>query len=207
MSPEEPLTALARHYDRLARRYDRALDRMEGWLLGDWRSWAARHARGRTLEIAVGTGRTFPYYPRDIQLIGIDLSPGMLAQAQRRRPLAPPHSLLVRGDAQRLPVRDQSVDVVISILSLCTIPDHERALHEAHRVLVPGGRLVLVEHVRSSSALVRAVQYLLDPLSTRLAHDHLTREPLDIVETLGFRIHEVTRRRRGIVERVLAEKV
>lgn len=197
---------LAQHYDRLARYYDATLDRIERWLLADWRSWAAAHAGSRTLEIAIGTGRTLRYYPRDIMLVGVELSQGMLRRADQRRHEGPRRTVLVRGDAQALPLRDESLDTVISILSLCTIPDERQALAEAYRVLRPGGRLVLVEHVRSPVRILAAVQRLIDPLIVRFACDHLTREPLDLLPSLGFQVRAVDRRRLGIIERVLAEK-
>jgi len=202
----ETLRRLARHYDRLAGDYDRVLDRFEHWLLGDWRARAARLAHGYTLEIAIGTGRTLPFYSESVTVIGVELSAGMLARARQRAGSARATVFLVRADAQRLPLRSDSLDVVLSILSLCTIPDERAALAEAFRVLRPGGRLVLLEHVRSPNLLVRTVQRLLDPLSVRFAHDHLTRDPLDHLAALGFRVLAVERRAWGIVEHIVAEK-
>ncbi len=206
MSHPAMLPKLARHYDRLAQHYDSVMDHLETWLLGDWRAWAAAQAYGRTLEIAIGTGRTLPFFPQDIMVIGVELSIGMLKYARQRARQWRRPTLLVRADAQALPIRDKSIDAVLSILSLCTIPDHRRALAEAYRVLRPGGRLILVEHVRSSNPAVAAIQQLIDPLSVRYACDHLTREPLELLPHYGFRVLDVQRRRLGIVERVLAEK-
>jgi hypothetical protein len=80
------------------------------------------------------------------------------------------------------------------------------AAAEAHRVLRPGGRLVLLEHVRSSSLPIRAVQRALDPLSVRFAADHLVRNPLDYLQSAGFEIESVQRLKLGIVERAIARK-
>jgi ubiquinone/menaquinone biosynthesis C-methylase UbiE len=95
---------------------------------------------------------------------------------------------------------------VVCTLGLCTIPDPRRAVAEARRVLRPGGRMLLVEHVRSPIRPVRLIERLLDPLSVRFAADHLTREPLEYLHAEGFEIERVERSKWGIVERVSARK-
>ena len=110
------------------------------------------------------------------------------------------------GDAQSLDFPDDSFDTVICTFALCTIPDERKAVAEAHRVLRPGGRFVLIEHVRSPLLLIRAVQHAIDPITVRLEGDHLAREPLDHLEPEGFRLESVQRSKLGIVERVAAQK-
>jgi ubiquinone/menaquinone biosynthesis C-methylase UbiE len=95
---------------------------------------------------------------------------------------------------------------VVITLGLCTIPDDRQAVREAHRVLRPGGRLLLLEHVRSPSLPVRSVQRLIDPLMVRFEADHVLRDPLDYLEAEGFTIERSERSRWGIVERVVARK-
>jgi SAM-dependent methyltransferase len=80
-----------------------------------------------------------------------------------------------------------------------------KAVSEAYRVLRPGGRFVLIEHVRSPVLPVRAVERLLE-LMVRFEADHLTREPLDHLEPIGFRVEQLHRSKWGIVERALAVK-
>jgi ubiquinone/menaquinone biosynthesis C-methylase UbiE len=111
------------------------------------------------------------------------------------------------GDVQELDFRDESFDTVVCTLGLCTIPDPRRAISEAHRVLRPGGKLILLEHVRSPSLPVRTLERVLEPLSVRFQADHLTREPLDYLQTEGFEVERLERSKWGIVERVLARKV
>jgi hypothetical protein len=65
---------------------------------------------------------------------------------------------------------------------------------------------VLLEHVRSPSLAVRAAQRALDPLAVRFAADHLLRDPLDHLASVGFEIESVERLKWGIVERVVARK-
>lgn len=190
--------------DKEAPRYDRQMGFFERILFAGGREWACAQVRGRTLEIAVGTGRNLPYYAPDVDLTGIELSPEMLALARQRVEELGREVDFRIGDAQQLEFEDESFDTVIITFALCTIPDDRGAVSEARRVLRPGARLVLLEHVRSPSPPVRAVQRLLDPLSVRFGADHLVREPLDYLADEGFAIESVERLKWGIVERVIA---
>jgi ubiquinone/menaquinone biosynthesis C-methylase UbiE len=161
---------------------------------------------GEVLEVAIGTGRNLPYYADDVRLTGIELSPEMMEIGRQRAAELGRDVDLRIGDAQALELDDESFDTVIITFGLCTIPDSRAALAEAHRVLRPGGLLVLLEHVRSPSLPVRAVQRAIDPLSVRFGADHLVREPLDHLAKVGFEVKSVQRLKWGIVERTLARK-
>jgi ubiquinone/menaquinone biosynthesis C-methylase UbiE len=192
--------------DKGAPRYDGQMRFFDRVLFEGGREWACSRAQGQVLEIAVGTGRNLPYHRDDVSLIGIELSPEMLKLAQRRAEELGREADLRLGDAQALVFPDASFDSVLCTLALCTIPDDRGAVEEAYRVLRPGGCFSLLEHVRSPSGAVRAVQRLIEPLSVRFEADHLTREPLDHLRATGFEIEELERSKWGIVERVLARK-
>ena len=195
-----------RRYDEVAARYDRFIRIAERLLFGDGRRWICAQARGKVLELAVGTGRNLPYYPADVRLTGIELSPAMLAIARRRAAALGRPVVLRVGDAQALDFPDGRFDTVVCTLALCTIPDDRRAVAEAARVLRPGGRLLALEHVRSPIRPVRAVQRVLDPLAVRCEADHLLREPLEHVRAEGLIIERLERHKWGIVERLVARK-
>lgn len=193
-------------YERVAPGYDRVLGLVEGALFGDGRAWACSQACGEVLEVALGTGRSLPLYPAGVRLTGIDISPAMLAVARRRAERLGLRADLRIGDAQALDLADASFDTVVITLGLCTIPDDRGALAEAARVLRPGGRLLLLEHVRSPLPAVRALQRLADPITSRWLGDHLLRDPLAHLGVAGFVVEQVLRSRGGIVERVRARK-
>lgn len=196
-----------RVWDRQASRYDRAIGWWERRLLGrDNRPWAAGRARGEVLEVAVGTGLNLPYYAPETRITGIDLSPAMLDVARQRAAELGRHVDLRQGDAHHLPFDDAAFDTVVCTFSLCNIPDPHRAVSEMRRVLRPGGRVVLVDHVRSTSRPVYWLQKAMEKVSVRLDGDHLTRRPAAIVELLDLDIVERDRFRRGIVERLVALK-
>jgi ubiquinone/menaquinone biosynthesis C-methylase UbiE len=192
--------------DKEAPRYDRQMGFFDRILFAGGREWACSQVKGEVLELAVGTGRNLPYYADDARLTGVELSPRMLEIARGHAEELGRDVDLQIGDAQALDFGEESFDTVIITFGLCTIPDDRGAVSEAHRVLRAGGRLVLLEHVRSPSPAVRAVQRVLDPLSVRFAADHLVRDPLDYLASVGFEIESVQRLKRGIVERVVARK-
>lgn len=192
--------------DKHAAGYDRQIAFFERILFGDGRAWVCSQACGRTLELAAGTARNLPFYPREVELTAIELSPEMLAIARdRARKLDHPAELRL-GDAQALEFEDQSFDTVTCTLGFCTIPDTTTAAGEGYRVLRPGGHLLMLEHVRSPARSVRAVQRLLEPFAVRFEADHLLRDPVDYLPGVGFEIDEVRRSKWGIVERLRAHK-
>jgi ubiquinone/menaquinone biosynthesis C-methylase UbiE len=104
------------------------------------------------LEVGVGTGRNFAFYPLEARVTGIELSPTMLELARKgAQDLGRDFDLRI-GDAQALEFPDASFDTVIFCLTLCSIPDPRRAVAEAKRVLRPAGRIVIFEHVGSTCA-------------------------------------------------------
>ena len=195
-----------RHYDRSAESYDRLIVWAEKAFFGGGREWVCSHARGEVLEIAPGTGRNLPFYPEDVRLTAVELSPRMLAIARGQARELGVEADLRSGDAQDLPFKSASFDTVVATLALCTIPDDHRAVVEAARVLRPGGRLLLLEHVRSPLLPVRLLQSILNPLSVLLQQDHLLREPLRHVGAAGLVVEQLERSKWGIVERLAARK-
>jgi ubiquinone/menaquinone biosynthesis C-methylase UbiE len=192
--------------DRQASKYDRQISFFERILFGDGRAWVCSQAHGEVLELACGTARNLPFYGNDVALTAVELSPQMLAIGRKRaQELGHPADLRL-GDVQALDFPDESFDTVTCTLGFCTIPDPRAAAAEAFRVLRPGGRLLLLEHVRSPAPSVRTVQRLLEPLAVRFEADHLLRDPLDYVPSVGFVIDEVERSKLGIVERLRASK-
>ena len=195
-----------RQYDRTAGRYDDLIGFVERAFFGGGREWVCSRARGEVLEIAAGTGRNLPFYAEDVGLTAIELSPAMSGIARQRAATLGREADLRVGDAQDLPFPDACFDAVVCTLGLCTIPDDERAVHEAARVLKPGGRFLLLEHVRSPLLPVRALQALLNPITVLTESDHLLREPLTHVRAAGFVVEELDRSKWGIVEKLAARK-
>jgi ubiquinone/menaquinone biosynthesis C-methylase UbiE len=197
---------LARYWDRQARRYDRAMDFWDRHLFGDSRPWVCGRAAGDVLEVAIGTWRNLPFYPDGARLTGVDFSPGMLGIARQRAAGLGRPADLRPGDAQALDFPDESFDTVVSTYALCAIPDDRRAVEEMARVLRPGGRLLLADHVAARSRALRALQWLYERISIPLEGEHYRRRPLAHVRSMGFEIELAERLHLGVVERIAARK-
>lgn len=149
-----------------------------------------KRAHGRTLLITAGTGLDFRHLP-PIRVVAIDFSASMLAKARARTPRAPAEIFLVAADAMSLPFGAASFDTVISSCSLCSIDRPDEALGEIYRVLAPGGKLLLFEHVQSRQPLL-AVTLNVMTWWTRRGGTAMNRDTLASVMRSGFRIDAVT---------------
>ena len=204
-TPDETAKVL-RAWEKSAPGYDKQIAFFEKTWFGGGREWLGARAQGRILEVAIGTGRNLPHYPAGVTITGIDLSPAMLAIAGRRAADLGRDVDLHTGNAQQLPFPDQAFDTVVCALSLCAIPDPAAAIGEMERVLVPGGRLLLVDHIASTWPPIRAAQWVFERLTIRAAGEHFTRRQLPLLRAAGFDIVETERLKAGTVERICARK-
>ncbi len=197
---------IRRIFDKQAPKYDKSMARFERLLFAGNRDWVCARAEGKVLELAAGTARNLPFYSAEVKLTGVELSPEM-AELGRRRAEELGRQIDMRvGDAEALPFPDDSFDTIVCTFGLCTVPDDAAAVSEAKRVLRPGGRILLAEHVRSPNPVVRTLQRVLEPFAHRLGGDHLLREPLDHIVAEGFEVDEVQRLKVGWVELIAATK-
>jgi ubiquinone/menaquinone biosynthesis C-methylase UbiE len=210
LSPEERARAndlRRRNYAKEAPRYDKEADFWERWIFGaEHRGWACSQAVGHTLEVAIGTGLNLPHYPADVRVTGVDLSPEMLAVAKVRAASIGRDVELKEGDAQDLPFADSSFDTVVCTYALCSVPDEVQAISEMKRVLKPGGRLILVDHVGSTVKPFFWLQRLYEFIPSRTNGGYVTRRPALHVMNADFRIQAQDRLRMGVIERLVALK-
>ena len=125
-----------------------------------------RGVAGRLLDAGVGTGRNFPFYPAGVSaVVGIDLSPRMLARAERRRDQSPVPMDLRQMDVTKLDFANNTFDAAVSTFLFCVLPDQLQvpALQELGRVVKPDGPIRLLEYVRPRGTLRRIVSRIWDP--------------------------------------------
>jgi ubiquinone/menaquinone biosynthesis C-methylase UbiE len=203
---ETPTVKQRRVWDKAAPGYNKQIAFFERIWFDGGREWIGARARGRVLEVAIGTGRNLSHYDSEASVSGVDLSPEMLALARGHAAELGRECDLREGDAGHLPFPDTSFDTVVCALSLCSIPDPARAIAEMHRVLVPGGQLLLLDHIGSTWRPLYGAQWLVEQLIRRLAGEYLTRRQLPLVQAVGFVVEESERLKAGTIERLRATK-
>jgi ubiquinone/menaquinone biosynthesis C-methylase UbiE len=120
---------------------------------------------GRLLDAGVGTGRNFPFYPPGSMVVGIDISPAMLARAERTRKSATAEVELRQMDVTRLDFADRTFDGAVATFLFCVLPDELQvpALKELGRVVKAGGLIRLLEYVRPHQTVRRILARLWEP--------------------------------------------
>ena len=111
---------------------------------------------------------------------------------------------LVEADSAHLGLPDGSFDTVVSTFAMCCVDDELAVLRELARVLRPGGRLLMADHVESSARLGRGVQRVLDRVTPERAGEHHRRRPLLLLEAAGLVLVESTASRWRLVEQLAA---
>ena len=187
------LSKVRRIYDADPAGYHRGMAALTQRLLKGRRQRVGEMVHGRLLDVGFGTGLSLPYYPSDVEVVGIDASPGMLRFARSEAAAHARPVELVVMDAEHLAFPDHTFDSVAFNLCLCTTPDPDRAVREALRVARPGAPMVFLEHVRSHLLPVALVQEALSPVLVALQEDHFNRRTEQIVRRAGVQVESVDR--------------
>lgn len=191
-------------YDKFASNYDRAFAPLERLGLRRWRQEVIEllPTNASILEIGCGAGANFEFYPKCSIAVSSEISLGMLSVAHGKRR----ENHLIQADAQSLPFGENEFDAAFATLVFCSIPDPTAAFSELKRVLRPGGRIVLLEHVRPEG-LLGPLFDLFNKATVFFADDHFNRRTVEIAEMAGLKIVENRKKMGTIINLIVCEVV
>ena len=151
-------------------------------------------AKGRVLEVGIGSGLNFPYYDSsNVDYVwGLDPSDQMRKMAERRTIDLPFEVEFMGSSGEEIPLETSSVNTVLVTYTLCTIPDLLQALSQMSRVLKPRGELIFCEHGLAPDEEVRRWQARINPIWKRMGGGcNLNRPIPSLIERGGFKINKV----------------
>ncbi len=168
--------------------YDPFMRSLEGDLL-EHRRYLLAQAEGDVLEVGAGTGVNFGLYPPDARVYAIEPSQPMFKRALKKIPPGASVRLLNAGieDVENIPELPATFDTIVSMLVLCTVRDLERSIEIYKRLLKPGGKLLVLEHIHSGDTLYGKFQRWVNPVWRPFADGcNLTRRQDLALKAAGF---------------------
>ena len=199
--------AIKKRYDRIAPYFEGLEAVMEGLFFKNWRKklWAKVDGH-HILEVGVGTGKNFDYYPGDAQITAIDFSQEMLRQATHKKDRKAVSVELNLMDVQSLAFADNSFDTIIGSFVFCSVPLPVKGLKELYRVCKPGGQVLLLEHVLSSKPVIAKVMNFINPAIVALVGANINRDTVKNVKACGFASVRIDERSGDIIKLIEARK-
>lgn len=158
-------------------------------LIRQQREKVVPQAKGRVLEVGIGTGLNMPYYDQSkvTKITGLDPAVQMHRLANERIARAGLQVELIGVSAEKIPLDDASFDTVLLTYTLCSISDPVAALKEMRRVLAPSGKLIFCEHGRAPDESIRRWQDRLTPYWKKFTGEcHLNRDVPAMLDQAGF---------------------
>ena len=196
-----------RRYNRIALIYDSMEGLVEMSRYRNWRELLWSKVEGTNiLEVGVGTGKNFSYYPADAEITAIDFSDRMLMRAKDRARKQKVTVHLQQMDVQNLKFEDNTFDTIIASFVFCSVPNPVRGLMEVERVCKPGGKVVLLEHVLSANRIVAWLMNLANPLVVRMIGVNINRHTVENVSKSSLVVEQVTNLGAGIFKLIEARK-
>jgi ubiquinone/menaquinone biosynthesis C-methylase UbiE len=205
---EHATAATKARYSRIAPVYD-LVEIIPELRYRSWRSifWdkvsAVLEGGNHILEVGVGTGKNMQFWPRGASLTAIDLTPGMVARAQKKATKSQLDVDLREGDVQALEFPDNSFDVAVATFVFCSVPDPILGLEELSRVVKPDGHILMMEHVRSENVAMGKFMDWVNPIVRSIMGPNINRDTVSNVVKANFYLSSVENLDRGGIFKII----
>ncbi len=208
MKTERKNTEAARkRYNRIAPVYDFMEGLVERSRYSRWRELPWFKVEGnKILEVGVGTGKNFPYYPANTEITAIDFSEKMLSRAREKAKKQKVKVKLQQMDVQNMSFEDKTFDTVVAAFVFCSVPDPIKGLQEVKRVCKPGGKILLLEHVLSAKRVIAWMMNLVNPIVVRVMGPNINRRTVENMANSDLKLEKVMDLAAGIFKLIEARK-
>lgn len=179
---------IMKRYNRAAKFFNLTENLMEKGKMKNWRKEICQLAKGKVLEVGVGTGKNMPFYRSDIDVTAIDFSDKMLERARNRAKELNIEVNLAQMDAQAMEFDDETFDTVITTCVFCSVPDPIKGLQEIRRVCKKDGTIIMLEHVKSKNKITGVLMELFNPLIVRAVGANINRDTVENIRKAGITI-------------------
>ncbi|WP_175615776.1 class I SAM-dependent methyltransferase [Piscibacillus halophilus] len=179
--------------EQIKKRFDRISSKfevMDHFVKEDWRKELLKGVHGHILEVGVGLGTNFKYYPQEATVKGIDFSPKMLERARENLDSAAANIELFEMDVENLEFEDNSFDYIVSTCVFCSVPNPVKGFKELRRVIKPNGKIVMLEHMRSENEIIGKVLDFFNPVSVNLIGVNINRKTLSNLYQANLEVDE-----------------
>jgi ubiquinone/menaquinone biosynthesis C-methylase UbiE len=199
--------ATRKRYNRIAPVYDFMESLVERSRYSGWRQLLWSKVEGnKILEVGVGTGKNFPFYPAGKDITAIDFSEKMLDRAREKVKKQDIEIALRQMDVQNLSFEDDTFDTIVSTFVFCSVPDPIKGLKEIKRVCKPNGKVLLLEHVLSANHFLAFLMNMVNPLVVRTMGPNINRKTVENVSISGLKVEKLTDLAAGIFKLIEARK-
>lgn len=181
---------LIRKFDKQSNIYEMRRKRQSEW---KWRSTLLASAKGKVLEVAVGAGANFNFYPKVVEVTAVDFSSEMLSKAKDSAAESGIRATFLQSDIESLSFPENSFDTIVSTLSFCGYDNPVQVLESLNSFCKPGGQILLMEHGLSTNRLIGGTQKMMEPVFKRLVGCHLDRNIQDILGQSKVLVHRMER--------------
>jgi ubiquinone/menaquinone biosynthesis C-methylase UbiE len=182
---------IKQRYNRIAGLYDIMEAPMEH-LFSKWRRKLLSEASGKVLEVGIGTGKNIPFYPENLDLTGIDFSPKMVEITKTKLMKHPrPDTEIVQMDAEDMDFENNTFDTVVTSCVFCSVPNAVQGLREIKRVCKKGGKVLMLEHVRSQNKVTGKFMDVINPLPLYIYGANINRRTYENLLKAGFEAENI----------------